>query len=59
MSKPLTLADFTVPIALRCAHCNRLLLKKSPAEISGEYVIVQCRYPNCGCMTPFKLESAA
>ena len=54
--KTLTLADCTVPIPLRCMHCDRILGKTSPLESFGKYVVVEC--PKCRCMTPFKLEAA-
>ena len=56
-SKPLTLAQFTVPIPLCCAHCDRRLPNSSTVDIQKPYVIVQC--PKCGCLTPFKVEEVA
>ncbi len=57
MKEKTTLADFTVPIPLRCFHCGALLPKKTPAELNRGYVIARCL--KCQCMTPFKLEQSA
>jgi len=51
-----TLRDFSVPIPLYCHHCEKRLPKSTPMEISGEYVVACC--PDCGLLTPFKVEKA-
>lgn len=51
------LAEFDVPIALHCLHCDCSLSQRSPVQIQAPYVIVECL--RCGCRTPFKLEAAA
>jgi hypothetical protein len=57
MSRPLTLADFSVPIRLRCMHCSEELPKSAPTERFDKYVVVECR--KCHLMTPFQLEKTA
>jgi hypothetical protein len=57
MSKPKTLADFSVPIPLNCFYCESRLPSRSTVEIHDLYVIVCC--PKCGLLTPFKIEKAA
>lgn len=52
----LTLAEFTIPLPLRCHHCDRRLPKTTRMQRNGPYVIALC--PNCGLLTPFKLEAA-
>ena len=57
-SKPaLTLADCTVPIPLRCLHCEHELPLTAKLEVYKPYVVVAC--PKCGCSTPFYLEQTA
>jgi hypothetical protein len=53
----LTLADCTVPIPLRCMHCDHPLSPASPLEQFGSYVVVECL--KCHCMSPFQLEKSA
>ena len=55
--KQRTLADCSVPIHLRCCHCNRELPNSANLELYASYVVVEC--PKCRCMTPFKLEKSA
>jgi hypothetical protein len=52
-----TLAECTVPIPLRCMHCDRELPRSTPIELYGKYVVAECL--KCRCMTPFKLEKTA
>lgn len=53
-----TLADFSVPIALSCFHCDKKLPKAARVQRQhqGNYVIVTC--PSCGYMTPFYCEKS-
>jgi len=59
MTKPQshTLREFTVPIPLHCHHCEKPFPKASQVDVQKPYVVVLC--PNCGCMTPFKIEATA
>ncbi|HZW05362.1 MAG TPA: hypothetical protein VFF58_00510 [Candidatus Nitrosotalea sp.] len=52
-----TLADCTVPIPLRCMHCDQEFPMSAPIELFDVYVVVECR--KCHLMTPFKLEKSA
>lgn len=52
-----TLGEYTVPIPLRCMHCEHFLTKAAPTEQFDNYVVVECL--KCHCMTPFKLEQSA
>lgn len=55
----MTLSDFTIPVPLHCHHCDRRLPKSSSCELNGNrtYLVVQC--PECGLLTPFKIEKSA
>ncbi len=56
-TKPLTLRDCTVPIPLRCMHCDREFGPASPIEAYDQYVAVECL--KCHLCTVFKLEKSA
>jgi hypothetical protein len=49
-----TLADFQVPIPLKCFHCEGTLKPETPIELLGKSAIAHCL--SCGNMTPFEFE---